>query len=296
MKVLVAIKRVIDYAVPVRVRPDKAGVEALLPKLSMNPFCEIALEEAVRLKERGVAAEVVAVSVGPPHFQDTLRTALAMGADRAVHVPLTAEVVALQAAAAAGGGEGGAGAGGAAAAASSESPLQPLGVARVLAALAGREGAGLVLLGKQAIDDDCNQTGQMLAGLLGWPQATFASKLELELGGKGSGGGAAAAAAAARVTREVDGGLEVLSLPLPAVVTADLRLNTPRFVTLPAMMRAKKRPIESAPLESLGLSPADVAPALALLRVEEPPARAAGTRVGGVEELVRRLREEARVL
>ncbi|GLC68145.1 hypothetical protein PLESTF_000653300 [Pleodorina starrii] len=257
MKVLVAIKRVIDYAVPVRVKPDKSGVEALIPKLSMNPFCEIALEEAVRLKEKGVAAEVVAVSLGPQHFQETLRTALAMGADRAIHV-------------AAGSG-------------SVSEPPQPLGVARVLAALAAREGAGLVLLGKQAIDDDCNQT--MLAGLLGWPQATFASKLE-----------AAKGDLRVRVTREVDGGLEVLSLPLPAVITADLRLNTPRFVTLPSMMRAKKRPIESASLEQFGLAAADVAPQLTTLSVEEPPGRQAGTRVGSAVELVRRLREEARVL
>ncbi|EFJ43140.1 hypothetical protein VOLCADRAFT_96652 [Volvox carteri f. nagariensis] len=263
MKVLVAIKRVIDYAVPVRVKPDKSGVEALIPKMSMNPFCEIALEEAVRLKEKGVAGEVVAVSLGPQHFQETLRTALAMGADRAVHV--SSEACGLSA-------QGG------------EQP-QPLGVARVLAALAKRENAGLVLLGKQAIDDDCNQTGQMVAGLLGWPQATFASKLEAAKGDP-----------RVRVTREVDGGLEVLSLPLPAVVSADLRLNTPRFVTLPAMMRAKKRPIESATLEQLGLSAADVAPQLRTVVVEEPPRRKAGSRVADVGELVRRLREEARVL
>ncbi|PNH09559.1 Electron transfer flavoprotein subunit beta, mitochondrial [Tetrabaena socialis] len=219
-------------------------------------------QEAVRLKERGVASEVVAVSLGPQHFQDTLRTALAIGADRAVHVLYP-------------GGPPQPG----------SEPLQPLGVARVLAALAARESAGLVLLGKQAIDDDFNQTGQILAGLLGWPQATFASKLEMAKGD-----------ARVRVTREVDGGLEVLSLPLPAVITADLRLNTPRFVTLPAMMRAKKRGIESATLEQLGLSAADVEPQLLQLRVDEPPTRAAGTRVGSVADLVRRLREEAKVL
>ncbi|KAG2484040.1 hypothetical protein HYH03_017130 [Edaphochlamys debaryana] len=282
MKVLVGIKRVIDYAVPVRVKADKSGVEALLPKLSMNPFCEIALEEAVRLKEKGIASEVVAVSLGPTHFQDTLRTALAMGADRALLVAPPAPPPPAPGSAAAASPPSDP----AAAASSPDALPSPLGVARVLAAVAGREGAGLVLLGKQAIDGDCNQTGQMLAGLLGWPQATFASKLEGAKGGS-----------SVRVTREVDGGLEVLSLSLPAVVTADLRLNTPRFVTLPAMMKAKKKPIEALTLAQLGLDPSrDMEPQLATLRVDEPPSRAAGRKVGSVADLVRALREEARVL
>eukprot|EP00197_Chlamydomonas_leiostraca_P011991 CAMPEP_0202861310 /NCGR_PEP_ID=MMETSP1391-20130828/2754_1 /ASSEMBLY_ACC=CAM_ASM_000867 /TAXON_ID=1034604 /ORGANISM="Chlamydomonas leiostraca, Strain SAG 11-49" /LENGTH=252 /DNA_ID=CAMNT_0049540679 /DNA_START=220 /DNA_END=978 /DNA_ORIENTATION=+ len=252
MKILVAVKRVIDYAVPIRVKTDKSGVEAVMPKFSMNPFCEIALEEAVRLKEKGVAKEVLAVSLGPQQAQDTLRTALALGADRALHVPSATE-------------------------------LQPLAVARLLAALAKREApVGLLLLGKQAIDDDSNQTGQMVAGLLGWPQATFASKVVLEKGGD-----------RAQVTREVDGGLEVVSVGLPAVITADLRLNTPRFVTLPNTMKAKKKPIESVTPEALGV---DVTPQLVTLSVDEPVKRKGGTKVGSVQELVARLREEAKVL
>mmetsp|Transcript_36109 Transcript_36109/g.80348 ORF Transcript_36109/g.80348 Transcript_36109/m.80348 type:complete len:252 (-) Transcript_36109:1360-2115(-) len=251
MKVLVAIKRVIDYAVPVRVKADKSGVEALLPKMSMNPFCEIALEEAVRLKERGIAKEVLAVSLGPQQVQDTLRQALGLGADRALHVQHDGE-------------------------------LQPLAVAKLLAAVARKEQPGLCLLGKQAIDDDCNQTGQMLAALLGWPQATFASKVEVD-----------AAAGQARVTREVDGGLEHLALRLPAVITTDLRLNTPRFVSLPNAMKAKKKPIESATPSALGTDPS---PRLITVEVNAPPARKSGVIVGSVEELVEKLRTEAKVL
>uniref|UniRef100_A0A7R9VIT2 Electron transfer flavoprotein subunit beta n=1 Tax=Chlamydomonas euryale TaxID=1486919 RepID=A0A7R9VIT2_9CHLO len=251
MKIMVAVKRVIDYAVPVRVKADKSGVEALLPKMSMNPFCEIALEEAIRLREKKVAAEVLAVTFGPKSVQDVLRHALGLGADKALHVVHDGEV-------------------------------QPLGVARVLAAVAAREGTGLAMLGKQAIDDDANQTGQMLAALLGWPQATFASKLEV-----------VAASGRAIVTREVDGGLQTLVVALPAVVTADLRLNTPRFVSLPNALKAKKKPIEVLTPEQLGV---DVAPQLQTLEVNAPPLRKAGARVADVAELIDRLRNEAKVI
>lgn len=251
-RVLVAVKRVVDYNARIRVKADKTGVDLSNVKMSMNPFCEIALEEALRLKEQKLVDEVVAVSAGPQQAQDTLRTALAMGADRAVHV-------------------------------STQQPeLQPLGVARLLAAVVERERPCLVLLGKQAIDDDCNQTGQMLAGLLRWPQATFASKLSID-----------PASGRATITREVDGGLETLSCPLPAVVTADLRLNTPRYATLPNIMKAKKKPIEALTAESLG---ADTSPGLETLRVEEPPKRKGGVMVASVKELVERLRSEAGVI
>ncbi|MEW5297479.1 MAG: hypothetical protein WDW38_006312 [Sanguina aurantia] len=255
MKVLVAIKRVLDYAVPVRVRADKTGVEALFPnpKMTINPFCEIALEEAIRLRERKVASEVLAVSMGPTGCQDTLRSALAMGADRALHVTCQSE-------------------------------LQPLAVAKLLAAVVQREHPGLCLLGKQAIDDDSNQTGQMLAGLLGWPQATFASRVEQDPGSEPG---------RILVTREVDSGLEIVSLRLPAVVTADLRLNTPRFSTLPNIMRAKKKPIESISAESLGV---DISPRLATVTVQSPPKRRAGVKVASVAELVDKLLNEAKVL
>jgi electron transfer flavoprotein beta subunit len=247
--VLVAVKRVIDFNVKVRVRPDGSGVETANVKMSMNPFDEIAVEEAVRLKERGVATEVVAVSCGPSQAQETLRTALALGADRAILVETGAE-------------------------------LQPLAVAKLLRAIVEREQPRLVILGKQAIDDDANQTGQMLAALLDWPQATFASKLELA--GEG-----------ATVEREIDGGLETVELRLPAVVTTDLRLNEPRYATLPNIMKAKKKPLATMKPEDLGV---DVTPRLRTLKVVEPPKRTGGGRVQDVQELVAKLRNEAKVI
>jgi electron transfer flavoprotein beta subunit len=249
MKVLVGVKRVVDANVKVRVKGDGTGVETANVKMSMNPFDEIGVEEAIRLKERGVASEVVAVSAGAAACQETLRTALAMGADRGVLIETEAE-------------------------------LQPLAVAKLLKAVVEREGPGLVILGKQAIDDDCNQTGQMLAALLGWPQGTFASKLAFE-GERLS------------VTREVDGGLETVSLRLPAVVTTDLRLNEPRYASLPNIMKAKKKPLETLTPAQLGV---DVAPRLTTLRVVEPPPRQAGVRVSSVAELVDKLRNEAKVI
>jgi len=249
MKVLVAAKRAVDYNVKVRVKSDGTGVETANVKMSMNPFDEIAVEEAVRLKEKGVASEVVAVSCGPTACQETLRTAMAIGADRAILVETDAE-------------------------------LQPLAVAKLLKALVEREQPQLVILGKQAIDDDCNQTGQMLAALLEWPQATFASKVELAEG-------------AASVTREVDGGLETLRLQLPAVVTTDLRLNEPRYVTLPNIMKAKKKPLETVKPEALGV---DVAPRIKTLKVVEPAKRGAGVMVPDVAALVAKLKNEAKVI
>jgi electron transfer flavoprotein beta subunit len=249
MKVLVAVKRVIDYNVKIRVKPDKTGVETANVKMSMNPFDEIGIEEAVRLKEAGTASEVVAVSMGPQACQETIRTALAMGADRGIHVLSDAE-------------------------------LQPLAVAKLLKALAEKEKPQLVILGKQAIDDDSNQTGQMLAALLGWAQGTFASKLKLE-------------ADKALVTREIDGGLETVELKLPAVMTTDLRLNEPRYASLPNIMKAKKKPIEQVTPEALGV---DVAPRLVTLKVEEPQKRQGGKKVASVQELVDKLKNEARVI
>jgi electron transfer flavoprotein beta subunit len=249
MKVLVSVKRVVDYNVKIRVKADRSGVETANVKMSMNPFDEIAVEEAVRLKEAGKAGEIVAVSIGLPQCQETLRTALAMGADRAILIEADAD-------------------------------MQPLAVAKVLKALVEREAPGLVILGKQAIDDDANQTGQMLAGLLEWSQGTFASKLMLADG-------------EAEVTREIDGGLETLALKLPAVVTADLRLNTPRYASLPNIMKAKKKPIDVVKIADLRV---DVAPRLATLSVEEPPKRSAGIKVGSVAELLDKLRNEAKVL
>ncbi len=249
MKVLVPVKRVVDHNVKIRVKSDGSGVETAGVKFSMNPFDEIAVEEAVRMKESGTAAEVVAVSVGPAAAQETLRTALAMGADRAILV-------------------------------AADGGLEPLAVAKALKALVEKEGPGLVILGKQAIDDDCNQTGQMLAALLGWPQGTFASRLAVDGG-------------ALTVTREIDGGLETLSLSLPAVVTADLRLNEPRYASLPNIMKAKKKPLETLSPDSLGV---DLAPRLTTLKVTEPPSRKAGVRVPDVAALVERLKTEARVL
>jgi len=249
MRTLVAIKRVIDFNVKVRVKPDGSGVETANVKMSMNPFDEIAVEEAVRLKEKGIATEVVAVSCGPAAAQETLRTALALGADRAILVETTEE-------------------------------LQPLAVAKLLRAVVEKERPKVVILGKQAIDDDSNQTGQMLAALLDWPQATFASKLEI------SGD-------AATVKREVDGGLETVQMPLPVVVTTDLRLNEPRYATLPNIMKAKKKPLETLTPAALGV---DVAPRLKTLKVVEPPKRKGGGRVADVKELVSKLRNEAKVL
>ena len=249
MKVLVPVKRVVDFNVKVRVKADGSGVETANVKMSMNPFDEIAVEEAIRLKEAGIATEIVVVSCGTQACQETLRTALALGADRAILVETEAE-------------------------------LEPLAVAKLLRAIGQKESPQLMILGKQAIDDDCNQTGQMLAALLGWSQATFASKLKIE-GGK------------ADVTREVDGGLETISIKLPAVVTTDLRLNEPRYVTLPNIMKAKKKPLEVLKPDSLGV---DVAPRLKTLKVEEPPKRKAGAKVPDAKTLVQKLKNEAKVI
>lgn len=249
MKVLVPVKRVIDYNVKIRVKSDNTGVETANVKMSMNPFDEIAVEEAVRLKEAGTASEIVAVSMGPQQCQETLRTAFAMGADRGILVQTDQE-------------------------------LQPLAVAKLLKAIVDAESPDLVILGKQAIDDDSNQTGQMLAALLGWGQGTFASKLAPSDG-------------KAEVTREIDGGLETVSLSLPAVVTTDLRLNEPRYASLPNIMKAKKKPIEQKTPEDYGI---DVAPRLTTLKVEEPAKREAGIKVETVADLVTKLRDEAGVI
>ncbi|KAA0218714.1 MAG: electron transfer flavoprotein subunit beta/FixA family protein [Burkholderiales bacterium] len=249
MKILVPVKRVVDYNVKVRVKSDQSGVDIANVKMSMNPFDEIAVEEAVRLKEKGVATEIVAVSCGVQACQETLRTAMAIGADRAILVQTDVE-------------------------------LQPLAVAKILKALVDKEQPGLVILGKQAIDDDANQTGQMLAALAGLPQATFASKVEIADG-------------KATVTREVDGGLETISVTLPAVVTTDLRLNEPRYVTLPNIMKAKKKQLDVLDPASLGV---DVAPRLKTLKVSEPPGRKAGVKVPDVATLVAKLKNEAKVI
>jgi electron transfer flavoprotein beta subunit len=249
MKVLVPVKRVVDYNVKVRVKSDGSGVETANVKMSMNPFDEIAVEEAIRLKEAGVVKEIVAVSIGTSACQETLRTALALGADRAILVETTVET-------------------------------QPLAVARLLEKIAAREEPELVIMGKQAIDDDSNQTGQMLAALLGWSQATFASKLSVE-------------GERALVTREVDGGLETLSVKLPAVITTDLRLNEPRYVTLPNIMKAKKKQMDTLTPETLGV---DVSSRLTTLKVSEPEGRSAGQRVKTVGELVDKLKNEAKVI
>ena len=249
MKILVSAKRVVDYNVKVRVKPDGSGVDTANVKMSMNPFDEIAVEEAVRLKERGVATEIVAISCGPAACQETLRTALALGADRAILVETDAD-------------------------------LQPLAVAKLLKAIVAKEQPKLVIMGKQAIDDDSNQTGQMLAALLGWPQATFASKVEI-------------AGERATVKREVDGGLETVEIGLPAVVTTDLRLNEPRYATLPNIMKAKKKPLETTTPAALEV---DVRPRIATLKVVEPPRRKGGGKVADVAELVAKLRNEAKVI
>jgi len=249
MKVLVTVKRVIDPYVKVRVKADGSGVETANVKMTMNPFCEIAVEQAVRMKEAGVVSEILAVSIGIPQCQETLRTAMAMGADRGILVETDVEV-------------------------------QPLAVAKVLKAIVAKESPKLIIMGKQAIDDDSNQSGQMLAALLGWPQATFISKIAVN----GDN---------ADVTREIDGGLERLTIKLPAVVTTDLRLNEPRYVTLPNIMKAKKKPIEVVKPDALGV---DVTPRLVTLKIQEPPKRGAGVKVADVKELVAKLKNEAKII
>ena len=249
MKVLVPVKRVIDYNVKVRVKADNSGVELANVKMAMNPFDEIAVEQALRLKEAGGADEVVAVSIGPAQNQETIRTALAMGADRGIHIEASHDI-------------------------------EPLAVAKLLKAVVERENPGLVLVGKQAIDDDCNQTGQMLAALLGWAQGTFVSALEVT-GDK------------AKVVREVDGGLEHLEISMPAIVSVDLRLNEPRYASLPNIMKAKKKPLDSLTVDDLGV---DITPRLNIVKVEEPAAREAGIKVADVKELVEKLKNEAKVI
>ncbi|RWR09151.1 electron transfer flavoprotein subunit beta/FixA family protein [Paenirhodobacter populi] len=248
MKVLVPVKRVIDYNVKPRVRPDGTGVDLANVKMSMNPFDEIAVEEAIRLKEKGVASEIVVVSIGVKQAQETLRTAMAMGADRAILVVASEDA---------------------------GTDIEPLAVAKILAAVAKEEQPGLILTGKQAIDNDMNATGQMLAALLGWPQATFASEITVE-GGK------------AKVTREVDGGLQTIEVTLPAIVTADLRLNEPRYASLPNIMKAKKKPLVEKTAADYGV---DVSPRLTVVKTAEPAGRKAGVRVGSVDELVAKLKE-----
>jgi electron transfer flavoprotein beta subunit len=249
MKVLVPIKRVVDYNVKIRVKPDNTGVDLANVKMSMNPFDEIGVEEAVRLKEKGIATEIIVVSVGPQAAQETIRTALAMGADRGILVKVDHDV-------------------------------EPLAVAKILKGIAAAEGPQLIILGKQAIDDDCNQTGQMVSALLGWPQGTFASKIEI------SGD-------SANVTREVDGGLQTVKLKLPAVVTTDLRLNEPRYASLPNIMKAKKKPIDEKTPADYGV---DATPRLTVLKVTEPPKRKGGVKVKTVQELVDKLKNEAGVI
>ena len=245
MKVLVPVKRVVDFNVKVRVKADNSGVELQNVKMSMNPFDEIAVEEAVRLKEAGKISEIVAVSIGPQQAQETIRTALAMGADRGILVK-------------------------------TDQLVEPLAVAKLLQKIVGDENLDLVIMGKQAIDDDCNQTGQMLAALLGWPQGTFASEVQLENG-------------AVQVTREIDGGLETIKITIPAVITTDLRLNEPRYASLPNIMKAKQKPIDEKTPEDLGV---DISPRLKSLKVEEPAKREAGVKVESVEELVGKLKQE----
>ena len=249
MKVLVTVKRVVDPQVKVRVKSDGSGVETANIKMAMNPFCEIAVEQAVRMKEAGVVTEIVVVSIGVPQCQETLRTAMAMGADRGILVETGVEV-------------------------------QPLGIAKVLKAIVGKESPRLVIMGKQGVDDDNNQSGQMLAALLNWPQGAFISKIAIN-------------GESADCVREIDSGLEKVTLKLPAVVTADLRLNEPRYVTLPNIMKAKKKPLEVVKPEALGV---DIAPRLKILKVQEPPRRGAGVKVADVKELVAKLKNEAKVI
>ena len=249
MKILVPVKRVVDFNVKVRVKPDGSGVDLANVKMAMNPFDEIAVEEALRLKESGKSSEVILVSVGPAQAAETIRSGLSMGADRGILIK-------------------------------ADPPIEPLAVAKLLKAVALKEQPSLIILGKQAIDDDCNQTGQMLAALLNWPQGTFASKVVIE-------------GESACVTREVDGGLQTVQLKLPAIVTTDLRLNEPRYASLPNIMRAKKKPIVTTTPEALGV---DVTPRLVVLKVEEPPKRQGGHKIGSVAELVDKLKTEARVI
>jgi len=249
MKILVPVKRVIDYNVKARVKPDQSGVDLANVKMSMNPFCEIAVEEAIRIKEKGNAEEIVVVSVGPQQAQETIRTALAMGADRGIHI-VTDEAV------------------------------EALGVAKLLAAVVGEENPDIVILGKQAIDDDANQTGQMLAALLDWPQGTFASELTVDGG-------------SIKVTREIDGGLQTLSMNTPAIITTDLRLNEPRYASLPNIMKAKRKPIDAKAPGDYGV---DIAPRLTVVKVTEPPKREAGIKVESVAQLVDKLKNEAGVI
>ena len=249
MKVLVPVKRVIDYNVKVRVKADNSGVELANVKMAMNPFDEIAVEQALRLKEAGGAEEVVVVSIGPAQNQETIRTALAMGADRGIHIEALHDI-------------------------------EPLAVAKLLKAVVERENPGLVLVGKQAIDDDCNQTGQMLAALLGWAQGTFVSALDV-------------VGDTAKIVREVDGGLEHLEIKMPAIVSVDLRLNEPRYASLPNIMKAKKKPLDSLTVDDLGV---DIKPRLTVVKVEEPAAREAGIKVADVRELVEKLKNEAKVI
>ena len=249
MKVLVPVKRVIDYNVQVRVKSDQSGVELTNVKMAMNPFCEIAVEQAIRMKEAGQAEEIIVVSAGPQKTQETLRTGLAMGADRGIHIE-------------------------------SDADLEPLAVAKLLQKVVEKEGAGIVVMGKQAIDGDNNQTGQMLSALLGWSQGTFISKIEID-------------GDTAKVTREVDGGLEMVELKMPAVVTVDLRLNEPRYASLPNIMKAKKKPIDVLSTDELGV---DVSPRLQVVKVQEPEKRKAGEIVANVAELVDKLKNEAKVI
>jgi electron transfer flavoprotein beta subunit len=249
MKVLVAVKRVVDPNIKVRVKADGSSVDLANVKMAMNPFCEIAVEQAIRMKEEGTVTEIVVVSIGVPQCQETVRTALAMGADRGILVETSVDV-------------------------------QPLAVAKILKAIIAKENPAFVIMGKQAVDDDCNQSGQMLSALMGWPQATFASKIAI-------------AGDRAEVTREVDGGLEKISVKLPAVMTTDLRLNEPRYVTLPNIMKAKKKPLENIKADTLGL---DIAPRLKLVKVEEPPKRGAGVKLESVADLVNKLKNEAKVI
>jgi len=249
MKILVPVKRVVDYNVKVRVKPDQTGVDLANVKMSMNPFCEIAVEEAIRLKEKGVAEEIIAVSIGPAQAQETIRTALAMGADRGIHV-------------------------------TTDQAVEPLAVAKILKGVIEAESPDLVILGKQAIDDDTNATGQMLAALMGWPQATFASEVEKD-------------GDALKVTREIDGGLQTIKIALPGIVTTDLRLNEPRYASLPNIMKAKRKPIDAKTPDDFGV---DIAPRLEVLKVTEPPKREAGVKVESVQELVSKLKNEAGVI
>ncbi len=249
MKILVPVKRVVDYNVKIRVKADGSGVELANVKMSMNPFDEIAVEEAIRLKEKGKATEIVAVSIGPAQSAETIRTALAMGADRGILVK-------------------------------TDQPVEPLAVAKILKAIIANENPGLVIMGKQAIDDDANQTGQMLGALIGWAQGTFASKVEV---GDGT----------VDVTREVDGGLQTVSLRLPAIVTTDLRLNEPRYASLPNIMKAKKKPLDETSADALGV---DLSPRLKVIKTAEPPVRQAGVKVGSIADLVAKLKNEAGVL